>query len=243
MLENGDILATEKVGVTKFDKDGKILMRYTAANKKSEIHACQPLPDGGVLVSESEPARLLELNAAGKVVKEVGVKDITFANPHLHMRGARKNKKGEYGIISPGEMRVIILKPDGTTKKIIDLQKLPKRIKHKLSHSVVFLENGNILISTSYGGCFVELDTDGKVVWSLTPEDIPELGLKYASGMQRLANGNTICASYTSKFSVFEVTPDNKVVWKILANKEIGSPLHVQIIKDGDKPSTFGLQK
>jgi len=243
MLENGDVLATEQKGVTKFDKDGKILMRYTAANKKSEIHACQPLPGGGVLVSESGPARLLELDAAGKIVKEIAVKDITFANAHLHMRGARKNKHGEYGIVSPGEMRVIILKPDGSTKRIIDMRKLPESIKHKYSHGFAFLDNGNILASTSYGSCFVEIDPDGKVVWSLTPQDLPELGLKYASGMQRLANGNTVCTSYTSKYPVFEVTPDKKIVWKIAADKAIGSPLHVQVINDSDKPSNFELQK
>jgi len=243
MLENGDVLATETVGVSRFDKDGRVLMRYTAADKKSEVHACQPLPKGGVLVAESGPPRLSELDADGKVAGEVAVTDIKYNNAHLHMRAARKNKKGEYGIVSSGEMRVIILEPDGTTKKIIDLQKLPGFIKHKYSHGFAFLDNGNILVSTSYGSCFVELDADGKIVWSLTPKDLPELGLKYASGMQRTASGNTICTAYSSKYPVFEVTPDKKIVWKIAANKEIGRPLHVQLLKDGDKPSAFGLQK
>ncbi|MHC4215602.1 MAG: beta-propeller domain-containing protein [Planctomycetota bacterium] len=243
MLENGDVLVTETIGVTKFDKDGKVLMRYTAANKKNEVHACQPLPKGRVLVAQSGPARLLELDAIGKIVKEVAVKDIKYDNAHLHMRGVRKNKKGEYGIISSGEMRLIILKADGTTKRIVDLQKLPKNIKLHYAHSLAFLDNGNILVSTSYGSCFVELDPDGKVVWSLTPQDLPELKLTYAAGMQRLANDNTICTAYKSSYPIFEVTPDKKIVWKISASKEIGYPLHVQVIKENDKPSTFKLHK
>lgn len=242
-LENGDVLVTEQVGVTKFDAGGNVIMRYTAAGKKNEVHTCQPLPGGGVLVGESGPARLLELDASGKIVKEVMVRDIKFQNPHLHMRGARKNRKGEYGIISSGEMRLIILKPDGATKRIIDLQKLPKSIKHRYAHSIAFLDNGNLLVSTSYGSCFVELDGDGNMVWSLTPEDLPELGLKYAAGMQRLANGNTICTAYKSKYPIFEVTPDKQIVWKIAAGKALGHPLHVQVIKGDDKPSSFGLQK
>jgi hypothetical protein len=243
MLENGDILVTEQIGITKFDKHGTVLMRYTTTDKKSEIHACQPLPKGGVLISQSGPARLLELNAAGKVVKEVAVKEIKYDNAHLHMRAARKNQQGEYGIISSGEMRVLILNPDGTTKRIIDLQKLPKHIKHNYSHGFAFLDNGNILASTSYGSCFVELDADDKIVWSLTPQDLPKLNLKYASGMQRLSNGNTICTAHKSKYPVFEVTPENAIVWKMPASKDIGEILHVQVINDSDTPSMFGLEK
>jgi hypothetical protein len=244
MLENGDVIATEQVGLTRFDKDGKVLMRYTVeAGKKRELHSCQPLPKGGTLVAESGPARLLELDKDGKIAKEILVKEIKIANAHLQMRGGRKNKKGEYGIICPGEMRLIILKPDGTTKRIVDLQKLPKNIKLRLAHSLVLLKNGNILVSTSYGSCFVEIDPKGKVVWSLTPEDVPELKLKYAAGMQRLANGNTICTAYTGSYPIFEVTPDKKIVWKIPACKEIGHPLHVQVINKKDKPSNFKVYK
>ena len=29
-------------------KDGKVLKRYTAADKSNEVHACQPLDGGGV---------------------------------------------------------------------------------------------------------------------------------------------------------------------------------------------------
>jgi len=244
MLKNGDVIATEQIGLTRFDKDGKILMQYTVAEgKKRELHSCQPLPKGGILVAESAPARLIELDKTGKTTKEILVKDIKLINKHLQMRGARKNKKGEYAIISSGEMRLILLKPDGTTKNIVDLQKLPKKIKHHCSHAVAMLNNGNILVSTSYGSCFVELDGKGNVVWSLTPEDLPELKLKYASGMQRLKNGNTICTAYNGPFPIFEVTPDKKIVWKIGASKKLGTPLHVQVINKKDKPSNFKLSK
>jgi hypothetical protein len=244
MLKNGDVIATEQIGLTRFDKDGKILMQYTVAEgKKRELHSCQPLPKGGILVAENAPARLIELSNTGNVTKEILVKDIKLANKHLQMRGARKNKKGEYAIISSGEMRLILLKPDGTTKNIVDLQKLPKKIKHHCSHAVAFLDNGNILVSTSYGSCFVELDGKGNVVWSLTPEDLPELNLKYASGMQRLKNGNTICTAHKSPFPIFEVTPDKKIVWKIPASKELGTPLHIQIINKKNNPSNLKLNK
>ena len=123
------------------------------------------------------------------------------------------------------------------------MQKLPEKIKHRCTHGLAMLDDGNILVSTSYGSCFVELDPKGKVVWSLTPQDLPELKLTYAAGMQRLANGNTICTAYKSSYPIFEVTPDKKILWKISANKEIGHPLHVQVIKKNDKPSTFKLHK
>ncbi|MBW8016754.1 MAG: hypothetical protein FVQ82_11250 [Planctomycetes bacterium] len=244
MLENGDVIATEQIGLTRFDKDGKVLMRYTVTEgKKRELHSCQPLPKSGILVAESAPPRLIELGKTGIVTREIPVTEIKLANKHLQMRGARKNKKGEYAIISSGEMRLIVLNPDGTTKSTVDLRKLPKKIKHRFSHAVAFLDNGNILVSTSYGSCFVELDPKGKVVWSLTPEDLPELKLKYASGMQRLKNGNTICTAYNGLFPIFEVTPGKKIVWKIAASKELGTPLHVQVINKKQKPSNFKINK
>ena len=243
LLETGEVLLSELKGVTKFDAEGTVVMRYTSPEGKHEIHSCQPLPDGGVLVAESGPPRLLELDAAGNVVKAIAVEDIKFDNPHVQMRAARKNQKGEYGIIAAGEMNLVLLNADGSTKKVVNLQKLPASIKHKYSHGLAYLDNGHILVSTSYGSCFVELDATGRMVWSLTPEDVPELQLTYAAGMQRLPNGNTVCTAYNSPYPIFEVTPDKKIVWKIKARPEIGHPTHVQVLTDRGQASRFELQR
>src|SRR5689334_16836700 len=66
-LPNGNILfaymggAKEVVPATK-----AVVWEYTAP-EKVEVHACQPLPDGNVLVVECGTSRLVEVDRAGKI--------------------------------------------------------------------------------------------------------------------------------------------------------------------------------
>ncbi len=87
------------------------------------------------------------------------------------------------------------------------------------------------------------LDENNQVLWSLTPQDIPELDVKYAAGMHYLPSGNLICTTYNSPYPIFEITPDKEVVWKIKADKTLGKPLHVQSINLNENPANFELRK
>lgn len=242
-LRNGSVIATGDSGVRKYDAHGKLVFEYMAPNEKSEIYAGMPLPDGGTLVSESAPARLIELDRNGAPRKVIPVKDIAIDHPHKQMRGARKNARGEYFIVSTYEKRLIVLNPDGSRKKIIDLGSLPAPLTPKLLHSVVPLDNGHLLVGTSYDGSFVMLDDNDRVIWSLSPQDLPELGIKYASGMHRLPNGNLICTAYNSPYPIFEVTPNKEIVWKLKADSAFGEPLNAQAVDMTEDASNFGLSK
>jgi hypothetical protein len=242
-LRDGSVVATGRSGLRKYDPHGKLVFEYRAANEKSEIYAGMPLPDGGTLVSESAPARLIELDRDGTPRKVVPVTDIALDHPHKQMRGARKNAKGEYVIVSSYEKRLIVLNADGSRKKIIDLGTLPAPLTPKLLHSVVPLDNDHLLVGTSYDGSFVMLDENERVIWSLSPQDLPELGIKYASGMHRLPNGNLICTAYNSAYPVFEITPDKEIVWKLKADHAFGKPLNVQAVYLSGNAENFELRK
>jgi len=242
-LRNGCVLATGRSGVRKYDPQGKLLFEYMPANPQSEIYAGMPLPDDGILVSESAPARLIELDSNGSPRKVVPVTDIAIDHPHKQMRGARKNAAGEYFIVACYERRLIVLNADGSRKKIIDLATLPAPLTPKLLHSVVPLDNGHLLVGTSYDGSFVMLDENDRVIWSLSPQDLPELGIKYASGMHRLPNGNLICTTYNSAYPIFEITPDKQIVWKLKAAKAFGRPLNVQAVRMTENAANFELSK
>lgn len=242
-LSDGCILASGKSGVRKYDASGHVLFEYLVENKKSEIYACMPLPHGGILISESAPARLIELDAQGARSKVIPVPDIAIKHPHQQMRGVRKNTAGEYLIVSAFEKRLIVLNPDGSRKKIIDLSKVLAADDLKCLHSVVPLDDHCLLIGTSYSGSFVMLDGDDQVIWSLHPHEVPGLGIKYASGAQRLPNGNLICTSYNSDYPIFEITPDKQIVWKIKADRAFGQPLHVQAVGLTGNAAHFELSK
>ncbi|MEM7014920.1 MAG: hypothetical protein AAF585_25960, partial [Verrucomicrobiota bacterium] len=63
----------------------------------------------------------------------------------------------------------------------------------------------------------IEVDSEGKIVWSVDNNDIGENLIKDACGVQRLPNGNTVITSYHAKgdeVKLLEVTRDKKVVWR-----------------------------
>ena len=83
--------------------DKRVVWEYTASplpsstqpgsSGKVEIHAFQRLPDGLTMVAESGNRRIVEVDRAGKVVKEV---PLTVEKPHPHRdtRLARKLASG-----------------------------------------------------------------------------------------------------------------------------------------------------
>ncbi|NWK54378.1 hypothetical protein HW115_02055 [Verrucomicrobiaceae bacterium N1E253] len=242
-LLDGSVIASGKSGLRKYKADGSLLFEYLATNKQSEIHTCMPLADNRTLIAESGPARIIELDHTGKPHKTIPVDAIKLKHPHKQMRGVRKTKSGDYHIISTYEKRLLILNSNGSLKKEINLKNHPSPKPTAALHSIVPLPQHRQLIGTSYGSSFVILDENQGVEWELTPEDVPELGMKYAAGAHVLPNGNLICTSYNSDYPIFEITPDKHIVWKIKASSEIGQPLHVQAVKDPGNPANFELLK
>ena len=73
------------------------------------------------------------------------------------------------------------------------------------------------------------IDKDNKIVWTLTPKDVPEIELMYAPGVDILADGTMVISGYHSKYPVFAVNRDKKILWKF-ASKDIGFPTNVRLI-------------
>jgi hypothetical protein len=245
MLKDRSVLAVGNKGVIKYGSNDKVLIDYkpTVPGNKYEIHTCMPLPHGGVMIAVNGPGEIIELDAKGKETKKFKIPGL-IKNVHMQIRNVRKRKNGEYVISACKQSKIIILKADGTLKREIDLKKLLEGTKFKVdcTHGLQALANGNILVGTGFGGCFIELDKDNKIVWSLTGNDIPGTGVGYGAGAHRLKNGNTVISAYRNAYTLFEVTPDKKVLWKI-SGKEIGKMTHVQRLDEPGDPSKFGLQK
>src|SRR5579872_6556264 len=69
-LENGNYLFCFVNGALEVTPAKKVVWEYKAP-EKTEVHACQPLADGRVLVVECGTSRLIEVDRAGKVAKEI----------------------------------------------------------------------------------------------------------------------------------------------------------------------------
>ncbi|MDD7985033.1 hypothetical protein PQO01_08745 [Lentisphaera marina] len=86
-----------------------------------------------------------------------------------------------------------------------------------------------MLIGTGYGSSLIEINKKDELSWSLTPEDVPTLGLKYVGGFVVRDNGNIIVAAYNSAYPMFEVDRDKKLVWKVRRDKEQGIDLPTSV--------------
>jgi hypothetical protein len=211
ILPGGNLLFNTGKGVKEVNRKKEIIFSYES---KSEIYACQRLPDGNTFIGECNSGRLLEVNHEGKIVKEIKLLPDGTDGGHSYMRNARKLKNGNYLVAHYGLDKVC--EYDSTGKKIMEIQITGG------PHSVIRLPQGNTLIACSdHNGDprVVEADKNGIIVWQLTKDELPGIELKFMTGMHCLSNGNLVLTNWLghNQFGqaphAFEITREKKVVW------------------------------
>ncbi|MEZ0265930.1 MAG: PQQ-binding-like beta-propeller repeat protein [Phycisphaerae bacterium] len=219
VLANGNVLlaaAKSKAypagAIVEVDKVGKTVWEFKGT--QSEVDAVQPLAGGNVLLTESGPKpRLMEVTHEGKVAVEFPLQCQT-KNFHMQTRMARKLAGGNY--LVPHLLDRVVREYDKAGKTVWEF-KTPDEPKESWPFTAIRLENGNTLIDCTHGNMVIEVDKDGKEVWRVTNADLGSALLKDPCGAQRLANGNTVIASYgaggADEVKLLEVTPEKKVVW------------------------------
>lgn len=206
----------------------KIVWEYKAP-AKTEVHACQPLPDGNVMVVECGTCRIVEVDREGKIAKEIKlpVPPATI-KVHNQFRGTRKTKDGHYLVSAKGENKVLELDGGGRVLREIAV---PGDV-----HEVVLLPNRNMLVTCGDGHKVVELNPAGKIVWTLNENDLPGHPLRLMAGLQRLPNGNTIFCNYLGHGHLgkqphfFELTPEKKVVWEFADHVNFKTVNQIQLL-------------
>jgi hypothetical protein len=228
-LSNGNYLFCHAGGAIEMTPAKVIVWEYKAP-EKTEVHACQPLPDGRVLVVECGTSRLIEVGRDGKIAKEIRL-PVPPATVSLHdqYRGARKTRDGHYLLCRKGEHRVEEL--DGTGQVLRSIA-VPGDV-----HEVVQLSNRNLLVTCGDGHKVIELDEHDKLVWELNEHDLSGNPLRLMAGLQRLPNGNTIFCNYLGHGHVgkqphlFELTPDRKVVWEFADHVHFKTVNQIQLLE------------
>ncbi|MEI6177766.1 MAG: aryl-sulfate sulfotransferase [Verrucomicrobiota bacterium] len=230
VLPNGNLLFNTGHGVREVTRDKKVVFDYQS---KSEIFACQRLENGNTFIAECNTGRLLEIEPAGKIVKEVKLLPDGKDGGHLYIRNARRLANGNFLVCHHGGQTVTEYDPDGKVVASIPAPGGP--------HSATRLPNGNTLIAcgdqkSETGPQVFEADKSGKVVWSVRNGDIPGIKLAFMTGLQRLPNGNTVMSNWLGhgKFGtsphLMEVTPDKKIVWSFSDHKTMKTISSVQLL-------------
>jgi hypothetical protein len=227
VLPNGNLLFNTGHGVKEVSRDNRVIFEYQS---KSEIYACQRLTNGNTFIGECNSGRLLEVEPAGKITKELRLLPEGKDGGHTYMRNARRLENGHYLIAHYGEQVVREYDAEGKTVLTIPANGGP--------HSVVRLPNGHTLISCGDmpgGPRLFEVDKEGKPVWQLQNGDLPGVSLKFLAGFQRLPNGNTVIANWLGhgQFGkaphLIEVTPDKRVVWTFSDHQRMKTVSSVQL--------------
>ena len=227
-LPNGNFLIAFISGAVELTRAKQIVWEYKA-DAKSEVHSCQPLPNGRVLIVECGSSRLVEVDRAGKVSKEIKLTPPPARiKLHTQFRGARKTTAGHYFVSRTGEKEIEELDGDGKSLRRIPV---PGDV-----HEVLQLPDGHLLVALGDGHKVMEFDAAMKVVWELNEPDVPGHPLRLMTGFQRLPNGNTIfCNSPVhghlgEQPHFFEITRDKQVVWSFADHVNFKAINQIQVL-------------
>jgi hypothetical protein len=238
MLSNGNILFSRMQYIAEITPDKKIIWRYDAP-EGTEIHACQPIGRDKVLfVVNGLPPKLMVVNIKTNVV------EVEHALPfpgmehrwvHAEFRRVRYTAQGTY------------LVPFLEMDKVVEYDKDFKEIWSydvATPWAAIRLKNGNTLITDERDVTTFEVTPDKKIVWQITPADIPaQYRYENSQSATRLANGNTILCSRGGSNEgpqLVEVTRAKKVVWVLQDWTDFGPATAVQILDDPGIPENPG---
>jgi outer membrane protein assembly factor BamB len=232
VLESGNILTrkgrTQVVEIAPQTK--QIIWSYDSATangnkgKKVEVHAFELLENGNLMIAESGPARIIEVDRRGKLLKSIKLK-VNNPHPHMDTRLARKLANGNYLVCHEGDG--VLREYDGDGKVVWEFEVPmfdkpakpghgPESFGNKL-FAAVRLPNGNTLIATGNGHSVIEVTPEKKVVWKVTQNELPGITLAWVTTLEVLENGNYVignCHAGPGQPLLIEIEPKTKkVVW------------------------------
>jgi hypothetical protein len=251
LLPNGNLLLhTGATVITEMTPKKEVVWKYEAKPKEGykgrvEVHAFQRLADGNTMVAESGNKRIVEVNKDGKIVVEIPLQ-INKPDPHRDTRMVRKLDTGNYLVCHEGDgcVREYDAKGKVVWEYKLDLGGRPASNGHGPEghgtsvYGALRLANGNTLIAGGNNNRVLEVNKDGKIIWSIDQKELPGITLAWVTTLHVLPNGNVIvgnCHAGDSNPQLFEVTRDKKVVWSFKDFKTFGNSLaaaHVLDIKD-----------
>lgn len=254
VMEDGTVILT----LSKTKGSGGSVVRITPdgdettiwKGTQSEVNSAHPTSAGTFVITEAgKNPRLLEVDASGKVLVEFPLA-CQKKNHHMQTRMARKLDDGTY--LAPHLLDFAVFQYDGSGKVIRKLDTTAPGDNQHAIHTWPFTAirhgDGHTLVCCTHGNRVVDFDAEGKIVWTLTNDDLPGNWLQDPCGGQVLPNGNIVITSYAagradpSAPKMFEVTPDKQVVWKYADGGKTGIH-HFQIITTNGRKLPHPVRK
>jgi hypothetical protein len=231
MLPNGNVLYADGESVTEVAPDQKIVFQY-----KSEVqqgggaYGCQRLENGNTLIAENSTGRILEVDAAGKIVFTLDLQPAKQGD-HSNMRIARKLASGNYLVCLKGAKLVREYTPKGDVVLEIPLT--------NAAFSALRTPRNTTLVSSL--DHIAEYDAAGKKIWEFANTDIPGVKITNMCGIHLLPNGNIAVGCYRAYdkgegAALFEITRQKKLVWRYSDPKGPDTMMPIQVLDTSSKP-------
>ena len=242
VLPTGNLLVQQGAArVVEIDVARKeVVWTYDAAisngneGRPVEVHSFQPLPDGRVMIAESGPGRILEIDRRGQVAHEIALK-LDRPHPHTDTRLVRRLESGNYLVCHEGDGVVREYARDGAVVWEYDVPLFgaepaaghgPDSFGDKC-FAALRLDSGNTLIATGNGHSVLEVNDAGKVVWQLGQRELEGIVLSWVTTLEVLPNGNYVignCHAGPDEPLLIEVEPATKrVVWAMDGYERLGN--------------------
>lgn len=205
-------------GVMEVTPDKRVVFEFKTTG---QVFSCQRLANGDTLVGAASQGKLIVVDKAGVVVKEIKVRNVPG---HSCMRYARALANGNFLVAE--ESARAVREYDGTGALVREM------VMDYPPFAAVRLANGNTVISGRTA--VTEVDAAGKTVWRLDAGEVPQLGVRWFAGVQVLPNGNLFVCNAGGKVPFFEVNRDKRVVWQCDGNAAFPLGHGVQRLDVGD---------
>lgn len=252
VLENGHILTRRgRASVVEIDPQTRqVVWSYDSsrangnAGKPVEVHAFEELENGHIMIAESGPARIIEVDRDGTIHHEIPL-TVNRPDKHRDTRLVRKLAGGNYLVAHEGDG--MVREYDDQGRVVWDFQ-VPlfgkKRARgHGLNafgnqlYSAIRLENGNTLIGTGNGHSVLEVTPEKQIVWHLQQDDLPNIRLAWVTTLQVLDTGNYLignCHAGPGQPLLVEIEPRSKrVVWTLDRFSDFGNDVTNSVLLDG----------
>ncbi len=242
VLANGHIMVQQGAAkVAEIDPATKqVVWSYDSAKengnagKPVEVHAFQPLADGTVMIAESGPGRIIEINRDGKLLKEIKLK-VLHPHPHTDTRLVRKLATGHYLVCHEGDGAIREYSEQGDVVWEYEVPLFGKEPKGghgpeawgNKCFAAVRLKNGNTLIAAGNGHSILEVTPQKEVIWKIEQNELPGITLAWVTTLEILPNGHYVvgnCHAGPGQPLLVELDPrTKKVLWKLNAFETFGN--------------------
>lgn len=212
-----NILYAYTSGARLITPSQQIVWDYKVKAKEEELFTATQLPDGGYLLAIcGHPARIVELDKEGNLLKEVRF-ETGIEQVHNQFRQLEKTPRGTY------------LVPLFATGQLIEIDANGKTLKQLQIGGTLFsvkqLKSNRLLVACGDGHKWVEVDTrTWQVVRSVASDDIQGASLLFVAELYRYRNGRTLICNWNghskdkSQPKLIEVDRKNRVKWKLIDN-------------------------